>query len=156
MSSLAWAALSLWRCLRSGSCTLPSRAQSLQRRLTITAGKRIINNLHHLNWSAKWVNTSRLYALMRLLQACTFKPEQMSSQKAAKGRALLMSGAGGLDSPARCSRFSTVSALDDLDKYEVSTLPLWGSLFAACILALRGRWRSCLVETHTMAHNVSV
>lgn len=54
-------------------------------------------------------------------QACTFKPEQVSSQKAVRGRALLMSGAGALfESPARSSRFSAVAAMEDLDKYEVS------------------------------------
>ena len=56
------------------------------------------------------------------MQACTFKPEQVSAQKAAKGRALLMSGVPGLDSPAQSSRFSAVAAMDDLDKYEVSKL----------------------------------
>ena len=56
-------------------------------------------------------------------QACTFKPEQVSARKAARGRALLMSGAAAADSPARSSRFSAVAAMDDLDKYEVSALP---------------------------------
>jgi hypothetical protein len=54
-----------------------------------------------------------------VLQACTFKPEQLSAHKAMHGRALLMSGVGGWESPARSSRFSAVAAMDDLDKYEV-------------------------------------
>ncbi len=57
-----------------------------------------------------------------LLQACTFKPEQLSAQKATKGRALLMSGAAAFDTPTHSSRFSAVAAMDDLDKYEVSSL----------------------------------
>ena len=57
-----------------------------------------------------------------LLQACTFKPEQLSAQKAARGRALLMTGAAASVTPARSSRFSAVAAMDDLDKYEVSLL----------------------------------
>ncbi|CAK0783303.1 hypothetical protein CVIRNUC_006502 [Coccomyxa viridis] len=52
------------------------------------------------------------------LDACTFKPEQVSTQKAVRGRALLMSGAGAFESPARSSRFSAVAAMEDLDKYE--------------------------------------
>ena len=57
------------------------------------------------------------------LQACTFKPEQLSAQTATKGRALLMSGVAAFDTPTSSSRFSVVAAMDDLDKYEVSSPP---------------------------------
>ncbi|CAL5220772.1 g2838 [Coccomyxa viridis] len=63
-------------------------------------------------------DAKRLAHEQQQLDACTFKPEQLSAQTATKGRALLMSGVAAFDTPTSSSRFSVVAAMDDLDKYE--------------------------------------
>lgn len=69
---------------------------------------------------------------MCVCQECTFRPEQLSAHKAARGRALLMSGLRDDGSAADSSSTSARTPDPDLHKYEVPSA-------RHCILCRAGR-----------------